>query len=349
MGRFLLFLASFLPLVCFCNGQGKQFFQLMGDQTQVHQYIQTQEDTDRLFFFEKLFQKQKSKEIKADDREGEIPKILHFIWLGPEPCPPKYTKYLKRWIETHPKWKIQFWTDSNLPVPFGEMEGCRVKDLTFSLLEEPYYEAVHLAEKAKILAYEILLQRGGVYVDHRVVVCKALDGLNEKFDFYCGLSRLGPSVLSSSIYPSSHLIAIKPGHPVMKETALWLASQWERLEKCYPGTSKMDCVNRIWHRTLWALSEGIDRGIDQGGNNDVVFPSNFFSESEQTPSSYTTYERPQIWSGIPKRIDTLIRNSVQEAVDWDQKILRRTVIFMVLSFFGWIFIFIYAGSIKREA
>ncbi len=77
-----------------------------------------------------------------------IPKIIHQIWIGNQA--PRPQRWINTWIEKHPDWTHRLWTDDDLP----------------SLQNRLQFETMpHLAGKADILRYEILLQFGGVYID----------------------------------------------------------------------------------------------------------------------------------------------------------------------------------------
>ena len=45
-----------------------------------------------------------------------IPRILHQIWVGPDPIPAEYAAYMDGWARMHPEWEHRVWTDENLPV-----------------------------------------------------------------------------------------------------------------------------------------------------------------------------------------------------------------------------------------
>jgi len=94
-----------------------------------------------------------------------IPKILHMIWIGPKPFP--YEANLQKYIELHPEWKINLWTDSNLP----------------RLRNRKIYKSIPIyAARADLLRIEILAIYGGVYVDADSYPIKPLDELTEGLD-----------------------------------------------------------------------------------------------------------------------------------------------------------------------
>ncbi|HSX12207.1 MAG TPA: glycosyltransferase, partial [Rhabdochlamydiaceae bacterium] len=276
INQFLLSVSCFIFLPIFCFSEDNDFEVSMGKGTELWQYVQTPEDLSRLDFFKKNYNLHIAA-LEQKETTPKIPQVLHFIWLGPREFPIASLEKIEKWIELHPDWTIKFWTDINRAPPLKKMKKQLVEDFTFQVLSDAYYQSDNFGEKAKILCYEILFQEGGLYTDHDVKPCTSLENLNQALDFYCGLEKLGPSILSSSIHAASHLIAARPHHPILRETLVWLKENWKKLEESYPGQSKSAIRNRFAHRTLWALSEGVNRKLSAQEEKtvDIVFPSSY--------------------------------------------------------------------------
>lgn len=112
-----------------------------------------------------------------------------------------------------------------------------------------------------------------MYVDHDVMCLKPIDSLQQSYDFFCGLECLQPSVLSSSVNPSPHLIGVTPQHPILIAAKTWLLNEWERLEQQYPGSDPDSIYNRVMHRTFRSLFMGIKAAHSREQRKDVVLPS----------------------------------------------------------------------------
>lgn len=89
------------------------------------------------------------------DRYGEtdpqrIPRVFHFIWVGPKPFPEKFQANIQTWRNLHPNWEIRLWRDADVPPLINQRE--------YNAAEKP-------AQKADILRYELLSMFGGVYLD----------------------------------------------------------------------------------------------------------------------------------------------------------------------------------------
>ena len=126
------------------------------------------------------------------NNEIKIPKIFHFIWIGPNKLPLEYQKYIKSWIYNHPDWLIRIWTDKD------------INEKNFSNIEY-ILKAKKYAQKADIMRYEIIYNYGGVYLDIDFVCYKNIEELlNGEFitcngDFDC----IDKSVISMCFFAST--------------------------------------------------------------------------------------------------------------------------------------------------
>jgi mannosyltransferase OCH1-like enzyme len=122
-----------------------------------------------------------------------IPKILHQIWLGPNPLPEEFVEYRETWRTHHPGWTLELWTEDRLP------EHLRQADVT-DRLRVP-------AERADILRLEVLWRYGGVYVDTDFECRRTLESLIEDVDFFT--AYLKPGRVNNAIIGST------AGHPIL--------------------------------------------------------------------------------------------------------------------------------------
>ncbi len=125
-----------------------------------------------------------------------IPKIIHQIWLGPNPLPDDLERCRKTWRDRHPQWEFRFWTEENLPSRLLRPE---IRDR----LRAP-------AERADMLRLEVVYERGGVYVDTDIECLRPIDQLIEGLDFFVADTKLGSA--------NQAVIGAVPRHPVVLET-----------------------------------------------------------------------------------------------------------------------------------
>lgn len=95
-----------------------------------------------------------------------IPKIIHQIWLGPNPLPELEKHWIQTWKNHHPTWEHRLWTNDDLP-----------KDIPHNCVQtiESVYPKYALI--ADVYRYIILSQHGGVYIDTDIECYRPIDTL----------------------------------------------------------------------------------------------------------------------------------------------------------------------------
>lgn len=285
---FRIVLLLYLIPLFLCAGEYEDHLKRGGGDPQ---YLLTWEDKKRLGQFAALYEMAKKREKPS----GAIPKTLHFVWLGPKSFPEGSLTNVKNWIDLHPGWKVKFWTDLGHPAPDDRMEVNTLERFPLEDLKDCYFRSDNFGERSEVLSYAILLKEGGVYIDHDVSCLKPLDSLQGNYDFFCGMQPLGPSILSSSINPSPHLLASTAKHPVLQAAKSWLLKEWDRIELQFPGSDPGAIHNRVQHRTFRALYVGYKEAHCRAGRKDVIFPPNYFSLSNVENALYATHQSKGSW------------------------------------------------------
>ncbi len=330
---FWLFLI--IPSLLFSNNES-DFELLMGKGTPAWEYVETPEDIDNLAFFKTLYD-QNVTNTPAD----RIPKIIHFIWLGPAEFPQESQKNIQKWMYLHPDWTFKFWTDVDRPLPCKGMEKILLSEFKFQVLGDCFYQSENHGEKSQVLRYEILFQEGGLYADHDTLPLSSLDKIHSSYDFYCGLEHLKPSILSSSIMPSNHVLASRAHHPILNSSMHWLLQNWNRLGLEYPGSDEHGIINRVSHRTFMALDQGLKKSAGKHGNRDAVFPAAYFSQPAGKTATYVVHGHSGLWH--KKNSDSKKKVSIylNEIAKKNEKTILILYIIVILN------IFIYALFIVK--
>jgi mannosyltransferase OCH1-like enzyme len=125
-----------------------------------------------------------------------IPRIIHRIWLGPEPMPAQFEHYGETWRAHNPGWEMRLWTDDRL-----------------STLRRPLAldRARRPGERANVLRYELLRELGGVYVDTDVECLRSIEPLLEGVRAFAGYER--PGEVGNAI------LGGVPDHPAFERAA----------------------------------------------------------------------------------------------------------------------------------
>jgi mannosyltransferase OCH1-like enzyme len=78
-----------------------------------------------------------------------IPKILHQVWLGPNPIPDEFLIWKDQWKNLHPDWTYMLHTDKDVPEHLKHyVDSCS-----------------HFSSKSNIMRLYVVNKYGGVYCD----------------------------------------------------------------------------------------------------------------------------------------------------------------------------------------
>lgn len=112
-------------------------------------------DLDNSDYWDDLSQRYESwltGSFQCASQHFKIPKIIHQIWLGPNPLPDFYEKFAMTWKYYNPDFEYRLWTDDNI---------CNI-----NLTNPQLFNAIsNYGAKSDLLRYELLYQFGGLYVD----------------------------------------------------------------------------------------------------------------------------------------------------------------------------------------
>jgi mannosyltransferase OCH1-like enzyme len=112
-----------------------------------------------------------------------IPRVLHQIWIGPDPIPEQYESYTRTWQDLHPGWEYRLWTEDNLPV----MRNRALFDRAEDLVPAPNVQQF----RADVLRYEVLWSFGGVYIDIDFECLSNIEHLIEDLEVFAAWEAQG--------------------------------------------------------------------------------------------------------------------------------------------------------------
>ncbi len=270
----------------------KDFDELMGKGTKHWSHVQQEVDILALKTYKKLFDKNSSR-LENWPRGEKIPKVVHFIWVGPKPFPEESVRNVKMWIDMHPSWKFKFWTDNNRAAPCPGMEVLNAEEFPFLKLKRCYDLTQNYGEKSDVLRFEILFQEGGIYVDHDANCLKKFDALSSYFDFFCGLEAPHPPFVGLNVTAGIGVLGSRPGHPVIEKVIDLIDSRWDVLEAQFPGMDPHSRTTLTMHRTYIALTDALSDGL---GEDDIVLPAAFFFAKSGLKPIYSKHYFANSWS-----------------------------------------------------
>jgi mannosyltransferase OCH1-like enzyme len=123
-----------------------------------------------------------------------VPRIIHHIWIGPDPVPSHHRPWIESWRRHHPSWEHRLWTEDDLP-------GDPIRPEVLERLRTP-------VERADILRLEILFRHGGIYVDTDLECLRPVDDLLGDAEFVAVCLKPGRV--------TNTFIAAAPGHPLLE-------------------------------------------------------------------------------------------------------------------------------------
>ena len=322
------------------------FENLMGKGYAAWQNVETEQDFENLRFFKALYDK-KHGLLETEQNKERIPKRIHFIWLGPKDFPRESIPNVRSWIGKHPDWEVFFWTDRNRPLPHPAMEKKFVKDFTFCFLEKCYARSDNYAEKADLLRYEILLQQGGVYVDHDVKCLRPFDLFNNTFSLYCGLDLPFPTPLPSSVFATNSLIGSVPAHPILSACISKVLERWDKTEEDYAGNNRDAIINRIAHRSFSPFGESVRELAAEDISQDViVLPAFYFNAPKENLSLFAHHQYKGTWFENETPFEKTTRERLMYISKKTNKILLACSIMTALNLAGFGFLLLYRRKKK---
>jgi len=196
-----------------------------------------------------------NKIYNQEEKEGYIPKRLHFIWLGSE-LPTEYQANIDTWIEHNPKHEVFVWTDDEVDKIMDVQED-RIKDM--------FESAKNFGQKSDILRYVILYNFGGIYSDIDFICLGDFSDL-ENVNFFAGIC------LERDFQLNNGLMACSPKHKILENIL-------ERIT--IDGYEEIECphTRTLYQTGPWALTDSVNKYIFECTEcpNDVMFwPPNYF-------------------------------------------------------------------------
>jgi hypothetical protein len=130
-------------------------------------------------------------------RRQWIPRVIHRVWIGPEPLPSEHRGFGETWRRHHPGWEHCLWTDGDLP--------------SLAIPEEALLRARDPSETSNLVRYHVLAEHGGVYVDTDFECLRSIEPLLGGIRAFAASE--GPGRVGSGI------IGATPGHPALRRVA----------------------------------------------------------------------------------------------------------------------------------
>lgn len=219
-----------------------------------------------------------------------IPRLIHQIWLGPNPPAEHEADYRASWQRVHPDWQVLLWREDDLP------SDCRRPEI--------YERLRHPAERSDILRLELLWRHGGVYVDTDFEARRPLDELLDGVEFFVGDMKPGRT--------NNAIIGAAPGYPLLDRALTGLRPvEWFGADpKAGTGPHYLDALLRPVRGEITVFPQP------------VFYPAN----DEERATAYAVHHTSRSWvdpNGLRYRLEKMERRV--EAAERDMRRARRDI------------------------
>lgn len=280
----------------FCDG----FDIAMGSETAHWAHVKQPQDLEDLALFRELFNRNIA-HVNETHSSVKIPKVVHFIWLGPSPFPSTSVSNVRSWIAKNPDWTFKFWSDRPRIAPCHGMETIVLRDYPYPFLGRCYAASNNWGEKSDILRFEILFQEGGVYVDHDASCLVPFEPYHRAYRFYCGLETPHPPFAGRNITAGNGVIGSAPGHPVVQKVIELIEQRWDALAEKYPDNDGFSKTQIVMERTYMALTDALRLSLDPARPDDIVFPATYFFPKKGLKPVLSKHTFSNSWAATSKR------------------------------------------------
>ena len=188
----------------------------------------------------------------ASNSQTNIPKVIHFIWLGAKPLPKYYglcelkkekhcqwNETIASWHEQHSDWEIKLWDDEATSQLFDHVEHPDLGNIFCEAIQAQSYGMA-----SDLARLQILFLYGGIYVDVDYYCVKSVQSFHERFEFFCGASNSGCIEINNGLMGSI------PGHPFVQRLISDICQWYEeasshRIENDVQGENGQAPMNMI--------------------------------------------------------------------------------------------------------
>lgn len=124
----------------------------------------------------------------------EIPKVIHYIWVGGKPFPKTVERCIESWKQFAPDYELKLWSEENAP------------------MHHPYARAMYAKGKwafvSDYIRFWALEREGGVYLDTDMEILRPIDAFLSD-SLFMGKTKDG--------YVACGIIGAVPHHPAIQK------------------------------------------------------------------------------------------------------------------------------------
>lgn len=196
------------------------------------------------------------------DPAHEIPKVIHFIWVGPKKPTALAERCIESWKRHLSDYEIKYWSEENVP------------------MDHPYVAEMYRQRKwafvSDYIRFWVLAREGGIYLDADMEILKPLDPFLSH-EVFLGKTRDGSTACG--------IIGAEPNHPFI-----------QRVLRFYDTDTTYSTHNTSPRVVMKTLSEDTFPGVE------VYEPAVFYPcddgercDAEVLEKAYATHHWAESW------------------------------------------------------
>lgn len=151
-----------------------------------------------------------------------IPQKFHRIWFGTRERPQRYDEYWQMWQDMYPEATFYTWTEDDLPTLYNQeiFDRLSVPGFAKSGGVAMSHERAVAVQRADMVAYEILSQFGGVYLNCDMMPLAPMDDVLALQAAVFGME--------DNYFLCNAVMAAEPEHPLLRDCVRGLATHFDR-------------------------------------------------------------------------------------------------------------------------
>lgn len=258
---------------------------------------------------------------------ADIPKKIHFIWLGAEKLDHTAEKRMKKWVKCHPGFQFILWTDRNRNLSVEGLEEKIVDITNFPSIENEYNRSKNFGEKAHLLKFAILQRDGGVYAEPDCQINRSIEDLL-KDKFFTGLAKESIPIIGTYSHVGHHILGAEANHPLLNQVIAQIKKDFVEIEESFAAHTEDSLIYHLYYRTLKPFNDQVVKMRHQNPELIKIYPANYFNGSKKEKGIYIDHHHEGKWQARESEFDRFLKNNILRV---EKKINKA---FYTVSFLG---------------
>lgn len=242
----------------------------------------------------------------------DIPKNIHFIWLGPKDINQEAKKNIMTWAKMHPDFEVKLWTD----LPRNGFNHSIIQEIVnddlLGQIKNFYEKSTNFGEKAHLLKYQILNQFGGVYLEPDLVYQKNIRELLKQ-KFFAAISGENIPIIGKEKSIANYILASEPKNLVVDMTIKKIKQDFDEINEAFPGSDPESIIYRINYKTLRPLDHVIELLQKQKKLDGTIYPAHYFHALKGKSGVFATHLHQMNWNSTETEFDRYLKGQILKA------------------------------------